>query len=101
MRLWKKLSAMAVMAAMCVTLAVPVTASAEVDARVGGCANHVWSDTQVRKEPTGVTTEHIYDDGRKCTITEFKVIYYEYCDACGITKTVGQTYTYEHSICVQ
>ena len=100
MRLWKKVSAMVAMAAVCMTMAVPAVASAEVDARVGGCAVHNWSVTQVREEVSG-TTIHKYDDGRDCTITEIKVIRYQYCNDCGIIQTIDHTYRYEHSICVQ
>ena len=100
MKLWKKVSAMVAMAAVCMTMAVPVVASAEVDARMGGCAHDKWTYAE-REEPTGVTTKHTYYDGRECTVTEFKLVEYKYCNDCGINQTIGHTYIYKHSICVQ
>ena len=109
MRLWKKISAMAAMAAMCMTLAVPAAASAEeVNARIGGCGGNCdWTDNLERKEP-GESREHwhitvIKDKNGKetilldwCKITTIKVITYQACKTCGITKTNDSREEYEH-----
>ena len=114
MRLWKKVSAMVAMAAMCMTLAVPVTASAaEVDARTGGCAQHNWTETMVRYRVDS-TYPHDYvliaenKDGSVtiikgvCTVEERTAIHYKACTNCGIVQTEGsESAPDKHSSCGQ
>ena len=102
MRLWKKVSAMVAMAAMCMTLAVPVTASAtEVDARLGGCPGGCnWTDTMVgyRVDST-YTHEYVsiipHPNGMtsivpgECTVEVRTEIYYKACRDCGIVQIEG------------
>ena len=96
MRLWKKVSAMVAMAAVCMTMAVPVVASAEVDARVGGCAVHNW---QPGMDELVLSVErHAYEVGL-CVRTEKDVITYEYCNDCGHKKDVVITRVITHSEC--
>lgn len=113
MRLWKKVSAMVAMAAMCMTLAVPVTASAaEVDARMGGCPGGCDPIVTTREEvEEEKTTYHTYDKITQspggtiqheevvCAIEIVKIITYEYCEACGATQTIGHTYVTRHTKC--
>lgn len=98
MKLWKKVSAMAAMAAVCITMAVPAVASAETNARIGGCAHNEWSETQIRYEVVS-TSSHIYEGNDKCEIQELKVVEYKYCNDCGIIQTIGHTYTTKHTKC--
>ena len=97
MRLWKKVSAMVAMAAVCMTMAVPVTASAaEVDARVGGCPG--GCDTlQYGINKTILSSEpHIHDGGYICTIAEIQITYFCYCNDCGISYVQKQECYTEH-----
>lgn len=96
MKLWKKVSAMVAMVAMCVTLAVPVTASAETIERIGGCARHGWSDVQIRDGDVVATDFHTLADGSYCQIDTVEVFQYQYCNDCGIQQTIGYTYGKRH-----
>ena len=75
MRLWKKVSAMVAMAAMCMTLAVPVTASAaEVDARAAGCPEGcIWLPDIGRMVTDSEIHEH---DGEYLCRIDYIRIYY-------------------------
>ena len=100
MRFWKKVSAMVAMAAVCMTMAVPVVASAEVDARMGACPGGCdWkpgTGTQVK-----FLKSHIYGNGLSCAIEEVTLIYYKRCDPCGTIQIYAtETYT-RHTACGQ
>lgn len=86
MRLWKKVSAMVAMAAMCMTLAVPVTASAaEVDARMGACPEGcTWLPGTERVPIDDEVHEH---DGKYlCRIDYMRLYYFKRCAGCGTTQ---------------
>ena len=96
MKLWKKVSAMVAMAAVCMTMAVPVVANAEVDARGGGCAEHNW---QSRIEEHVISVHnHAYPVGL-CVRTEKEVISYMYCNDCKLEIEMGRRYIITHSEC--
>ena len=95
MRLWKKVSAMVAMAAVCMTMAVPAVASAEVDAR-GGCPEHEWKYGK-EKRVVSVHT-HAYEGGQ-CQRTEYAVYHYKYCNDCGLTYLEEITTEITHSEC--
>ena len=102
MRLWKKVSAMVAMAAMCMTMAVPVTASAaEVEARVGGCPGGCEWEYDEREEVTTQPTKcPNCDDECKCTVTIVKIITFKKCNDCGTMVTVSSKETsYETHSC--
>ena len=112
MKLWKKVSAMVAMAAVCMTMAVPAVASAEVDARIGGCANHDWTSEMVRYEVNTYTHEYAIitenPDGTLserpgvCTVETTKKIYYKACINCGIIQTNrSESMPSSHSSCGQ
>ena len=92
MRLWKKFSAMAAMAAMCVSLAVPATVRAEeVNARMGGCPGGCNEVLDTREEIVSTRTRPCPDceEDCDCTVTIVKVILYEKCYDCGNMMTIG------------
>ena len=86
MKLWKKISAMAAMVAMCVTLAVPATARAEeVDTRMGGCPGGC-DMLQYGVDKATISSEpHIHNDEYLCRIDEIQITYFLYCNDCGIS----------------
>ena len=104
MRLWKKVSAMVAMAAMCMTLAVPVTASAaEVDARAGGCPGGCQNWTYGEAEEVASTEhhDHISATGQTvdCTIKTMREFEYKACTACGIVVRIRTIRLYTtHSV---
>ena len=109
MRLWKKISAMAAMAAMCVSLAVPATVRAEeINARIGGCPGGcVWSED--RREDVLSTDSHYFmsyeltEGGTviphkvKCEIEYVKITCVKYCNPCGIMQQPRYEYITRHS----
>ena len=108
MRLWKKVSAMVAMAAMCMTLAVPVTASAaEVDARMGGCPGGCQNWTYGEAEEVASTEphEHIYisDIGvaihLECKVKTIREFEYKACKDCGTVVRIRTIREYTiHSV---
>ena len=113
MRLWKKVSAMVAMAAVCMTMAVPVTASAaEVDARLGGCPDGcVFTLVETEEVDPELTRYHTYDDITTspggtihhqevvCAIETVKITTYECCNGCGIMQAAGCRYITRHTKC--
>ena len=96
MKLWKKISAMAAMAAMCVTLAVPATARAEeVDARMGGCPEGCdWKPGIERVVTSSEVHEH--DGEYLCRIDYITIYYFKYCNGCGINQMYAHEYDTKH-----
>ena len=96
MRLWKKVSAMVAMAAVCMTMAVPVTASAaEVDARVGGCPGGCVWELDIKKVVTD-SEVHEHNGEYLCRIDYITIYYFKYCNGCGINQGYTHEYDTEH-----
>ena len=110
MRVWKKISAMAAMAAMCVSLAVPAAASAEeINARIGGCGGDCKWISGVGEEEISSEKHihaywadvmgHIMIFEYECEMKTIREFEYKACQNCGIVmrvKTLGEYIT--HSI---
>ena len=96
MRLWKKVSAMVAMAAMCMTLAVPVTASAaEVDARMGACPEGCNWLPGLEKVLIDSET-HKHNGKYDCTINYKRIYYFNYCEGCGSKQIYAHEDYEEH-----
>ena len=81
---------MVAMAAVCMTMAVPVTASAaEVDARLGGCPGGCFFQHKI-EEVLMDSNSHDHDDGHGgtylCQRKYYHVVDYNYCSDCGIIQ---------------
>ena len=111
MRLWKKVSAMVAMAAVCMTMAVPVVASAETN-MARNCPPHEYSGTLIREEVYRTETHEYLDitpngDGtmtgvtKKCTIQHIKIYHYQQCQDCPMTVTLWNEETTRHMDCGQ
>ena len=97
MRLWKKVSAMVAMAAMCMTLAVPVTASAEeVNPRIGACPEGcVWLPG-IERVVTPGDEPHEHNGEYLCRIDYIRIYYFKYCDGCGTKQIYAHEDYTEH-----
>lgn len=109
MRVWKKVSAMVAMAAVCMTMAGPVVASAETN-MTRNCPPHEYSGTLTREEVYRTETHEYLDitpdgDGtmtgvwEDCTIQHIKIYYYQECENCHMRTTLWTEETTRHMNC--
>ena len=111
MRLWKKVSAMVAMAAVCMTMAVPAVASAETN-MARECPPHQYS-SELTGEEVYRTETHEYlhmipqADGtmkgvwKDCTIQHIKIYHYQECVNCHMRTTLWTEETTRHMDCGQ